>query len=1132
MGLRIRAALVSLVVVCAAILMAGVGPTLARGDLPSAPGHDFVDGRIVVGFQPGTSSNVADAIITLHGGRPDKVIGQGAHVATVGLGTVGATIAGLKQDPRVRYAEPDFVYHLTDLPNDPSFGQEWGLQNTGQSVNGTAGTAGADVHAPAAWSLTKGSASVAVAVVDTGIDYNHNDLAANVWSNPGGVGGCAAGTHGYNAIAATCYPLDDNDHGTHTSGTIGAVGNNNKGVTGVNWTTSLIGVKTFTAAGSATETGIIAGLQWILDAKAAGVNIRAINASWGGSDFSQATLDMIQALGAQDILFVAAAGNNGLPHWYLPFYPCDYNVDTIICVGASDQSDNLAYFSDWGTGQVDLAAPGTNILSTVRNQKYAYLSGTSMATPHVTGAAALLLSRGNRSAAEVKAAILGGVDVLPSLNGLVGTSGRLDLQKMLVLADAPGAPALSATPGDTTVDLAWTAPDPGTSPISAYRLYRGTTSGGESLVAEFGDVQTYQDTGLTDGTTYYYAVAAVNATGEGLRSNEVAARPMPPPSVPDAPVLGGAAGDGQAVLCWSPPFDGGAQISGYRLYRTTGGVEVGSDVGAVTSYTDSGAANGSTYDYQVTALNSLGEGSRSDVVSLTPPGTPPTVTGFSPTLAVGGSSISISGTGLSGTGCGTSVTFGTQAGGVSSADGTTLVATSPSKGGSGPITVSTASGSATTGADFYAVPSGSTASEVAYTGRMAIGASKAVSLPTAGTMGLVLFDGTAGQRVSLNVSAVTISQSDVSVLKPDGTNLIAATYVTTTGKFLDATTLPVAGTYTIVLNPRSTYTGGATLNLYNVPPDASATITPGGASASLTIGTPGQNGKLTFAGTAGQRVSLYVSGSIARSDIAVLNPDGTNLVPSTYMGTSTLFFDTRTLAQSGTYTIVLSPRSAYTGGATFTLYNVPPDASATITPGGASASLTIGTPGQNGKLTFPGTAGQRVSLNVSGVTISSSDVSILKPDGTTLVAATNVTTSGKYFDTTTLPLAGTYSIVVNPRTTSTGGATGSLYDVPADATGSLTPGGASASLTIGTPGQNGKLTFTAGASTAYSLVVNAVTIGQSDISVLKPDGTTLKAATYVTTTGKTIAFTTTVSGTYSIVVNPRTTYTGSATFKL
>jgi subtilisin family serine protease len=305
------------------------------------------------------------------------------------------------------------------------------MNNTGQAVRGISGTPGADIDAEPAWDVTTGSSTIVVGVVDTGIDYNHPNLAANVWSNPGGVGGCPAGTHGYNAITSSCNPQDDNNHGTHVSGTIGAVGNQGLGVAGVNWTSSLMGLKFLNAGGSGTTSGAIAAIEFSVQAKIAGVNVRVLNNSWGGGGFSMGLSDEINRAGANDIMFVAAAGNGiggvGFDVDVLAFYPCSYKAANEICVAATDQDDNKALFSNYGATTVDMGAPGTNILSTTIGGGYSYFAGTSMATPHVVGAAALVLSSQNMTTAALKQALRDAVDPVSSMAGITITGGRLNV---------------------------------------------------------------------------------------------------------------------------------------------------------------------------------------------------------------------------------------------------------------------------------------------------------------------------------------------------------------------------------------------------------------------------------------------------------------------------------------------------------------------------------------------------------------------------------------------------------------------------------------------------------------------------------------------------------------------------------
>ncbi|HEY3069863.1 MAG TPA: Ig-like domain-containing protein [Gaiellaceae bacterium] len=399
------------------------------------------------------------------------------------------------------------------------------------------------------------------------------------------------------------------------------------------------------------------------------------------------------------------------------------------------------------------------------------------------------------------------------------------------------------------------------------------------------------------------------------------------------------------------------------------------------------------------------------------------------------------------------------------------------------------------------------------------------------------FSGTAGQSISLKISSVTISSALVSIRKPDGTNLVAATSFGAAGKFIDRTKLPVSGTYTILVDPQSTAVGSATLTLYNVPADVVASITPGGAAVTVTTTVPGQNARLTFAGTAGGRVSLKVGPTCCSLKVSILNPDGTALVAATSFTSLGGFIDRKTLSVTGTYTIVVDPQSSAVGATTLTLYSVPADVTGSITPGGAAVTVTTTVPGQNAKLTFAGTAARRISLKV-GPTCCSVKITILNPDGTALVAATSFTSTGGFIDRKTLPVTGTYTIVVDPQSSAVGGTTLTLYDVPADVTGSIIPGGAPFTMTLGTPGQNGKLTFTGVAGRGIALNLSGVTIGTSTTSslkltIVKPDGTNLLAPTLYGRNGGFIdTMTLPASGTYSIAVDPQTSAVGSITLQL
>jgi subtilisin family serine protease len=425
----------------AMILAPTANPGTQGSSVGSAP---FVDGTVLVGFEPGTQSETRKAAVVSADATDVKTIGVGTHVLHVPKGQVLTKIAALKANPNIRYAEPDYILRADGSswsPDDPYFTKLWGMKM---------------ISATSAWTSTTGSSNVVVAVVDTGVDYTHPDLAANIWSGTTAINGCPAGTHGYNVIAATCDPMDDNNHGTHVSGTIGAVGNNGIGVIGVSPTVRLMGLKFLNAGGGGSTDGAVSAIDWAIKAKQAGVNVRILSNSWGGGGFSQTLLDEINKAGANDILFVAAAGNYASNNDTTPFYPCSYHTANEICVAATDSHDSLAGFSNYGT-TVDLAAPGSGILSTIPGGTYASFSGTSMATPHVSGAAALALSTGYQSVWTLKSTILAAVDPLPTLTGRVATGGRLDACKAIF--DCGGIAPDPSSPPPTVGDFALSSPD-------------------------------------------------------------------------------------------------------------------------------------------------------------------------------------------------------------------------------------------------------------------------------------------------------------------------------------------------------------------------------------------------------------------------------------------------------------------------------------------------------------------------------------------------------------------------------------------------------------------------------------------------------------------------------------------------
>jgi hypothetical protein len=340
-------------------------------------------------------------------------------------------------DPAVQYVSLDYLVQVDVVPSDLRFGELWGLHNTGQS----GGTADVDVDAPEAWDITTGSSSILVGVIDTGVDYNHEDLAANMWRNPGEIpgngvdddgNGYVDDIYGIDAYNGDSDPMDDHNHGTHVSGTIGAVGGNGIGVVGVNWRVTIMALKFLGSSGSGSTSGAIECINYAVIMASRGVNIRVLSNSWGGGGYSAALRDAIQTAANAGILFVAAAGNDAANNDATPHYPSSYDVANVIAVASTDRYDQRSSFSSYGLSSVDVAAPGSSVLSTTRNNQYAIFSGTSMATPHVSGIAALILaSNPTMSYQALRKLILFSSDSVSSLSGLVLTGGRVNANNAL-----------------------------------------------------------------------------------------------------------------------------------------------------------------------------------------------------------------------------------------------------------------------------------------------------------------------------------------------------------------------------------------------------------------------------------------------------------------------------------------------------------------------------------------------------------------------------------------------------------------------------------------------------------------------------------------------------------------------------
>jgi subtilisin family serine protease len=381
-----------------------LGGWVAVGQKEPIP-YEYVKDELLVRFAPNIPKATIDQINATIGAQVLQSFQIVSNLYLVKIPahlSVPEAIARYKGYASVLYAEPNYIVrkaqHVQLTPNDPNFTQLWGLHNTGQ----TGGTPDADIDAPEAWDITTGSSSVVVFVIDTGVDYNHPDLNANLWRNPGEIpgngidddgNGYVDDVYGIDTYYNDTDPFDGDGHGTHVSGTIGAIGNNNVGVVGVNWSVKIGHCKFLSDSGFGSTAGAISCLQYILNLKQTGNpanDIIATNNSWGGGGFSQALHDAIKAHMNAGILFIAAAGNSSANNDTALFLPASYYLPNVISVAATTHTDAKAGFSNYGRRTVHVGAPGQDILSTTPGNTYSTFSGTSMATPHVTGLAALI----------------------------------------------------------------------------------------------------------------------------------------------------------------------------------------------------------------------------------------------------------------------------------------------------------------------------------------------------------------------------------------------------------------------------------------------------------------------------------------------------------------------------------------------------------------------------------------------------------------------------------------------------------------------------------------------------------------------------------------------------------------------
>jgi len=588
-------------------------------------GPAYAAGRLIVKYARGVDGRARGAVASAYNWTERRALPLiGGEVVELRGTTVEAALAAAADDPRIEYAEPDYVIHADDIPNDSLFDQQWGMNNQGQ----TGGTADADIDAPEAWDVG-GEKPLVIAIIDTGVDSLHEDLQANIWTNPGEIPGNGVDDdgngyiddiHGWDYVWDDNAPMDDNGHGTHVAGIVAAVGNNGRGIAGLNWSARIMALKFLDASGYGFTSDAVTALEY-----ADRMGVKLSNNSWGGQGNSLALREAIDSVGAHGMLFVAAAGNTRANIDALPQYPAAYALDNIITVAATDHNDSLAneetWGSNWGPVGVDLAAPGVEVLSTIPNNKYAKMNGTSMATPHVTGAAALVWSQApGLSAVQVKLRLLGTVDHLTVLEGKCVSEGRLNAGRAVAGHESEPPDAItdlevSGTEG-SRVTLSWTAVgDDGstgtatmyelryaTAPIDSANFEAATPVQGVIAPSPSGTVETFTISGLDFGTSYYCAIRVFDKWYNASPvSNEASTTTLGPPvavigpaSLSDSLQAGERAqhtlhvaneGDGELIFSLAPHYAYGSGDSGAAVLRNGGPV-------IATAAGDSGTSTG------------------------------------------------------------------------------------------------------------------------------------------------------------------------------------------------------------------------------------------------------------------------------------------------------------------------------------------------------------------------------------------------------------------------------------------------------------------------------------------------------------------------------------------------------------
>lgn len=604
----------------------------AQSIISGMEGGQYREGELIVKFRTGV---VKETSLKAHKSVGAAVKKRSAFVPSLELVklpenlSVQEAITLYMSNPNVRYAEPNYISKPATIPNDTAFGQQWALRNTGQFAGGLAG---ADIKATDAWNVSTGSRGVIIAVIDSGVDYNHPDLVQNIWTNPDEI--CANGIDddgnglvddcvGWNFFDNNNQPLDDAPHGTHVAGIIGALGNNMLGISGVMWYVRMMPLKFIGFHEDPADCGgdtnfcgdVFDAIEAINYAVSKGAKI--INASYRYHVFSMADRDAIADANAAGVLFVAAAGNNGTNNDLTPLYPASYDLPNIISVAASDQNDQRAAFSNFGATSVDVAAPGVYILSTIPPSidpnGYDFFNGTSMAAPHVSGLGGLLFGYyPHFNQHQVIATILTNTDLIPSMIGSIGSAGRINAYK--AISSLQTAESLFAV-GLSTSSILVTWADKATGE-TGYVLERKTGGGAYSQIASLpANTASYTDTGLADGTLYFYRLKAFNdIPADGSFAETSGATLISPPTGLTATAVSNT----NVLLTWT---DTSGSESGYKIERrtfNTAFAEIATVGANATSYNDLTVSGSTRYFYRVRAFNATGNSAYSNEVSIQP----------------------------------------------------------------------------------------------------------------------------------------------------------------------------------------------------------------------------------------------------------------------------------------------------------------------------------------------------------------------------------------------------------------------------------------------------------------------------------------------------------------------------------